>query len=248
MNPIEIRVPEKLPTRITPCPIVEAVLEVRFVTERGWTVLPGLLHQHIRDRYREPEDLPLAAMPEKFRESQSQFTYQPLASFAGEGFSVGLGPRVLSLAVTGEYPGWSVVNKELDWLLAKVEAANFISEGERIGIRYVDFFECDLFPNLEIQPHCHGEPLTGFETSLTIAFRRERFTARLILHNSVSVKTDEGPRSGSVFDLDLSLAASDFDLFEDGRNRFREAHRLNKEIFFGLMKPEFLSTLSPTYD
>ena len=52
---------------------------------------------------------------------------------------------------------------------------------------------------------------------------------------------------GSAFDLDLALPATGFDLFENGLDRFEEAHRLNKEIFFGLLKPEFLATLSPEY-
>ncbi|MEX2579817.1 MAG: TIGR04255 family protein [Verrucomicrobiales bacterium] len=126
---IDIPVPEKLPTRISPCPIVEAILEIRFVTEKGWTVLPGLLHQHIRDRYGEPTDLPLAAIPDEVRRGEASLTHRPLAAFEGDGFQIRFGPRVLSLIVSSEYPGWSAVESELGWLLDRVAEAGFIVEG-----------------------------------------------------------------------------------------------------------------------
>ena len=36
-------------------------------------------------------------------------------------------------------------------------------------------------------------------------------------------------------------------LFEDGITRFDEAHLLVKQIFFGLLKPDFLATLNSVY-
>ena len=62
-----IPTPERLPTKIDPCPIVEAILEIRFVTSESWRTLPGLLFAHIRDRYPEQKDLPLAQLPKERR-------------------------------------------------------------------------------------------------------------------------------------------------------------------------------------
>src|SRR6266516_7829439 len=62
-----IPIPDRLPIKIDPCPIVEAILEVRFVTSESWATLPGLLFAHIRDRYPEQKDLPLAQLPEEIR-------------------------------------------------------------------------------------------------------------------------------------------------------------------------------------
>ena len=71
---------ERLPIKIHPCPIVEAILEIRFVTSESWRTLPGLLFASIRDRYPEQKDLPLAQLPEEIRRREPAFTYQPLVA------------------------------------------------------------------------------------------------------------------------------------------------------------------------
>ena len=38
-----ISTPDRLPIRIKPCPIVEAIFEARFVSPEPWATLPGLL-------------------------------------------------------------------------------------------------------------------------------------------------------------------------------------------------------------
>jgi uncharacterized protein (TIGR04255 family) len=238
----------KFPTRITPCPILEALLEVRFVTSTPWNVLPGLLFQRIREKYSESKDLPLAKIPEELRRSEPNFSHLPLVSFDAGGYSIRLGPQVIALHSLGEYPGWTSIHAEMTWLVEQIREVGFFGEGSRLGMRYIDFFQGDIFPNLRIRPVCADDGVTGIETSMTFAFEREEFGARLILNNSVSAEIGGEPRTGSVFDLDLSLNAGQFDLFENGLARFEDAHRINKEIFFGLLSPEFLSTLSPEYD
>ena len=227
---------------------MEAILEVRFVTNHNWLLLSGLLYSQISDRYSEPDNLPLASLPEEIRKNEEHLTYLPLVSFEGRAFNIRLGPRVLSLTSRGPYPGWSRIREEIQWLLQKLEKASFVTEGERLGLRYIDFFEGDIFSNLVIKAHCASEPIEGVETSITTAFEKKDFKARLILNNSVFVEMADGPKSGSVLDLDLSLSAAEFDLFTNGLDRFDDANRVNKEIFFGLLEPEFLSTLSPKYD
>lgn len=236
-----------VPTRITPCPILEAILEVRFVTPTPWSVLPGLLFQQIRDRYGEPANLPLANMPEEIRRLEPHFVHLPLISFEGTQFLIRLGPRVISLSSRGDYPGWSAVQAEMSWLVGRIREAGFFAEGERLGMRYIDFFSGDIFPNLRIRPVCADTGVEGVEISMTLAFEREDFQARLILNNSVAADIGGQVKNGSVFDLDLSLGAGRFDFFTNGLECFERAHRHNKEIFFGLLEPEFLSTLSPEF-
>lgn len=238
---------DRLPIRITPCPIIEAILEIRFVTAHDWSLLPGLLFKEIKERYSKIEKLPLAQMPDDIRRTNPELVHAPLANFIGEGFTIQFGPRVVALVSNKEYPGWTRVSEELDWLLGKLQAADFILEGERLGMRYIDFFNTDLFPHLTLQFQAENQPISGFEMNFTTAFAREDFTARLILNNGALVRTADQVLKGSVLDLDLSLGASDFELFSTSAERFEQAHRLNKEIFFGLLKPDFLASLSPDY-
>jgi uncharacterized protein (TIGR04255 family) len=250
MNPDDFpfQIPDRLPERIDPCPIVEAVLEIRFVTAESWSVLPGLLYSRIRERYPEKIELPISQIPEEVRRRDPAFTYLPLVQFLGKDFLIQFGPRVVSLVTKpNAYSGWSAIRAELQWLVEQIQAASFIAEGERLGVRYIDFFKGNVFPHLLIGGQVFEKPLRTSELSLAAVFRRAPFTARLNVTNGAVVTQGEQSRVGSIFDLDVWAGSLDFDLFTDGIQRFDEAHALVKGIFFSLLKPEFLTTLHPTY-
>lgn len=239
---------DKLPVRISPCPILEAVLEIRFVTGEDWALLPGLLYTHIKERYPKSEKLPIAEMPEEFFRHDPGFMYAPRMRFIGTGFVIQFGPRVISLLTKGNYPGWTRVGEELAWLLGRLKGAGFIHEGERLGMRYIDFFEDDIFSRLVLNIHSDGQAVAGVEMNFATVFRRGDLSARLLLNNGAFVTRGNQVISGSILDLDVWLEASDFDVFGDAAERFEDAHRCNKEIFFGLLKTDFLDSLAPEYE
>src|SRR5437867_13414737 len=102
-----IPIPDRLPIKIDPCPIAEAILEIRFVASESWATLPGLLFARIRDRYPEQKDLPLAQFPEQMRRRDPAFTYQPLIQFLCLGvFLIYFSPRVVRVvSKSNDYPG-----------------------------------------------------------------------------------------------------------------------------------------------
>ena len=243
-----IPTPNRLPLEVTPCPIVEAILEVRFVTEESWRTLPGLLYAKIRDRYPEQRDLDLAAVPEEVRRHQAAFASMPLMQFLGADFLIQFGPRVLSLVTRpNRYPGWTLLEAEMKWLISQMQSAGFVGEGERLGVRYVNFFSKDVFEHLLLSVSVGERPLAGGETSVSTVLRKKPFSARLLVANSAILPAQTGPVSGSVLDIDVWLGPLDFDLFTDGLDRIRQAHHLEKEIFFGLLTPAFLEALNPRY-
>ncbi len=166
-------IPERLPDRIEPCPILEAVLEVRFVTQESWNVLPGLLFNLIRGRYPDELPLPRLQIPEEIRRQEPQLAHQPLLQFHSQDFLIQFGPRVIGLLTKPDaYPGWTRLRAELEWLLRILNQAAFIAEGERLGVRYIDFFQRNVFPDLRIGAQVDGAPLDASELALTTSFRR----------------------------------------------------------------------------
>jgi len=101
----------RLPIQISPCPILNAVLEIRFVTGEDWALLPGLLYTQIKERYPKFENLPIAEMPEEIFRIDPNLIYAPRMRFLGQGFIVQFGPRVVSLLTRDEYPGWQRIKK-----------------------------------------------------------------------------------------------------------------------------------------
>jgi len=243
-----IRFPQKLPSRLEKCPIIEAVLEVRFLATEQWRNLPGLLLPKIRGRYPQQTDLPLAQVPELLRQQQANLSTQPLMQFSNAQFTINFGPRVIGLVTkTKAYPGWELFSKEMAWLIDCLKDTGFIQEGERLGVRYINFFEDDLLSNLVLETQVAGKPLVGSEMLLSFGLRKAPFVVRLQVIKGAIGNFDKGPILGNVLDVEVWLESNDFDLFGNGMDRFNEGHTLAKQIFFGLLKEEFLRNLNPTY-
>ena len=109
-------------------------------------------------------------------------------------------------------------------------------------------FGFDIFEKLLLDVHASGQRLTSAELSITTVFPRPPFAARLQVANSAILGTGNEAKHGSILDVDVSLGSLDFDLFENGLEKFSDGHQLEKQIFFGLLKPDFLATLNPVYE
>src|SRR5437588_4392756 len=138
------------------------------------------------------------------------------------------------------YPSLAALKQEMIWLLTRLQKSGFISEGERLGVRYINFFGFDIFEKLLLDVITGGKRLAGPELSVATVLPRPPLTARLQVVNSAILGTGDGVRRGSVFDVDVWLRSLDFDLFQNGLAKFGEAHWFEKQIFFGLLKPDFL--------
>jgi uncharacterized protein (TIGR04255 family) len=248
-NNFPIDIPNPLPSRIDPCPIVESAFETRFVTQQPWTTIPGLLFAQIRDQYPKQEQLPAAHLPDDFRKQNPALQYLPLIRFHSDNFLIQVGPRSISLCTKpNQYPGWTAIAKELGWMIAKVQAAGFVGETERLSTRYIDFFDGDVFQVLRCGLTVNDQPLTGTQTDVTTILRRDLLTIRLQITNGAIAHMKDGPKAGSVLDVDGAFGPMDADLFVNGLERFAEAHSAIKGLFFGLLKPEFLRALNPHYE
>lgn len=231
------------------CPIVEAIFEARFVSPEPWATLPGLLYAQIREKYKEQNNLPLAQMPEEFRRQDPALQHLPLLQFLSSDFLIQLGPRVVSLVTKpNAYPGWGAIRQELIWVVARIKAAGFVDETERLGVRYVDFFEGDVFSDLHLHLAVNGQALQGAQTDVATVLRKGTLAIRLRVTNGAIVALAQGPKPGSVIDMDAWFGPPEADLFANGLARFGEAHDAIKGLFFGLMKPGLLARLNPVFE
>jgi len=243
-----IPAPNRLPVRIDPCPIVEAIFEVRFTSKVPLATLPGMLYAQIREKYPQQKQLPVAQLPEQIRQQDPTLANLPLLQFLGNDFLIQAGPSMVSLVTKpNEYPGWSAIHQELEWFLEKLKLADVVNETERIGVRYIDFFSTDVLNHFIMGLQVNGQPLTSSECAMTTVLRQGALAMRLQITNSAIIGTKEGPKRGTVLDVDSWFSALDAKVFENGLQRFDEAHHTIKSLFFGLLKPEFLATLNPEY-
>lgn len=246
--PSPIPTPERLPIRIEPCPIVEAAVELRFVSSESWRNLPGLFSRRLKKRFPKESELPLAQIPEALRQQEANLTYQPLLQYEAADFLIRFGPRVLTLITrANRYPGWQRFREEIAWLLEETAAAGFVQEGERLGVRYVDFFAEDIFSLVVLGISVAGHELTGLEQSFSAVIPLDDSTARLTLTNSAFLDDGTETRRGSILDLDVWTRLASENVFADAAAQIEHMHLENKRLFFGLLKPESLVKLNPVY-
>jgi uncharacterized protein (TIGR04255 family) len=227
---------------------VEAATEVRFVSPVPEAALQGLLFAQIRKRYPKYVQLPGASLPADMRALNPILQYAPVAQYHSPEFIIQTGPRAVTLLIqAAKYPGWGVLSAEIAFFFEALKNADFVSEGERLGLRYINFFAFDVLPNLDLEVLVHGKQLNAPELNLICGLKREKAFVRLGIGNNAMAKIADEPRYGSVLDIDVSFNSEEFTLFDGVIEKLDDAHLIAKQIFFGLLKQEFLDTLEPEY-
>lgn len=249
-NYFPIPKPERLPAHISPCPIVEAVLEVRYQPTKAWEVVPGMVYSLIAGKYPRTETLPINDLPAKIRETQKPLEFAPAVRFHAEDFMVQLGPKVLALNVKGPYKQWAEFRSEMKWLWETVMPLGIFGEGVRLGLRYINFFDLERFKtgvlqHLRMGVTMENERLLPPEISLTMNVMRDKFGGKIQIHDSARRAQGDKLLDGSALDIDIFLSGAYFTFDEDILECFDTAHAMEKEIFFGLLKEDFLSSLNP---
>lgn len=238
----------KLPQSISPCPIAEAVVDVRFETTVPEEAVFGVIYQALRDDFPKSTPLPLVSLPADVRKADPQLANQPLHRLDGEHLTVMVGPKSVTVGSRAEYPGWATVSERFRATLARVAQTGLIGKPERFGLRYISFFEGDIFPNLTLSVTIADEPVNGEGTLFKSVLTAK--DCRLLLQVGKDLKlVGRKKMAGSVIDIDSFVQAPNAAAgFDAALAEFLEtAHMAEKQLFFSLLKPEFLETLKPTY-
>jgi uncharacterized protein (TIGR04255 family) len=238
----------QLPKQITPCPIKEAVVEIRFESALPADATFGVVYNALKDPYSQIEKLPILQIPEILRAGNPDLVYQPYYKLKHENYILQIGPRTLSLAVVEPYPGWAAFLPEILKVFRKITELSFITRVSRFGLRYIDFFEGNIYENINLNLAVYGENAITDETFVRTKLQREQFNCWLQVGNQMSLISENiQAKAGSVIDVDTFVNSIEENFFEGVESLLQDAHRIQKSLFFELLKPEFLKTLNPIY-
>lgn len=237
-----------LPKIINPCPIHEAIIEIRFDSTLPPDAVFGVTYNELKDLYQTPERLPILQIPEVVRASDPNLIYQPHYRIKRENFLIQIGPKVLSLGCIEKYTGWDIFFSEALTVFNKIKELNFISAVTRFGIRYINIFEHEIIDHIKLQLTIGGNPLKNKETGIRTVFDDDNFKTILQIGNHLYIERVGKPRVlGSSIDIDVMKMESNIEFFENIESMLNEAHQIEKEKFFGLLTEDFLATLNPVY-
>lgn len=238
-----------LPIRIEPCPIAEAIFEVRYQARYPSEAVFGVVFRTIRDLFDSNNRLPIVDLPETIRDQDPNLKYQALYELRkGPNIRLRIGPRVLTFANTRPYPGWTEWSAFIASVLSKLAQTDVIDFAERLGVRYINVFEHSILDRVNLSVSVIGHDLPDQTTTIRTEFWDGEMTKVLHVANRVHVMFDGAAARGSVIDIDcLYPFDREDDFYETYPAMAAAAHQAEKKLFFELLKPEFLDTLNPSY-
>jgi len=246
-----------LPLLIDPCPIVDATVELRFESAFPAAVAVGLAYQKLIQVFPRVSPVPNFPFPDAVRQLNPALLYQPQFRFESDDFVALLGPNIFAVGVNGPYTKWALVSKEFETALDLFKEANVIGTPQRFGLKYTNFFPENVFSKLNLTLAIAGTETSGQETFIKTVLPSAPFKIDLqiltdVKMNSTHPKLLIDPNvPGTMIALDCfkdALAMEDLGVLEKTKEVLDLAHTKEKELFFRLLKEEFLQTLNPRYE
>lgn len=234
----------KLPKKITPCPIIDAVVEFRFKSNLNSNAIFGVAYQALHKNYSTVVELPILQLPSAVR-AEPNLKFQPHYQLKNGLFVVQIGPNVFSLTKPGEYPGWATFSQELVNILECLKSADFIENFFRVGIRCIDFFKSNIFDGIQLSIHLNGERFETNQTNITSIIQKGDYLSRLQIVNNSEIAINNNVEKGSLIDTD-TYCEKEFQ-FDCAMQLANHCHIVQKELFFSLLKDDFLKSFNPEY-
>jgi uncharacterized protein (TIGR04255 family) len=237
---------------IEPCPIEEAVLEIRFSSGFPSEAIFGMIYSAVREYFQgaRPVALPITQLPEQIRDLDPNLKYQAHHQLEKNNFRLGIGPRVIVFSNTIRYAGWNAWSDFIKKTSLMINASGIIENIERLGLRYVNVFDGPILEKINFQLHYGEKKLIEETTNLRTELIDNDILKVLQISNSVYVNIGESKKTCSIIDIDciLSINMLESEFFEQFDSIVNKLHSEEKQLFFKLLKTSFIEKLNPIYE
>lgn len=233
----------RLPKAITPCPIVEALVEIRFTTKIHPSAIFGMIYNVLQVDFPKVESLPILQLPEVVRANDPNFKFKPHYRVSSQSFVTQIGPDVLTISSSPDYSGWGDFSKQIFSILNRVEKIGIVDSVTRFGIRYINFFNNDIFNDIDLKITIGKDDIAYNNTIIRTEIEQVPYSSTLQVANNAN----HNGRLGSIIDIDTHTESNLVDFFKNKESLIAGAHAKEKELFYSMLKDSFLETLNPIY-
>jgi len=237
-----------LPKKITPDPLVQASVEIRVQTTlNADSVLETLYPIFAKDFPKvKPHDIPSLIR-------QNEGLYAPTFLFRNEKYSIGVAHNTILFEIINGYESWDIYFPIICENLDKINKLNIIKGISRIGIRYASVFETESDLSKIVNfTFANDMSEQGFNQTLQVynaVYTKEKTQIVLQLAANAMIANSYGVvKNGPYIDIDCSVTNINGTTFDENVfSLIKELHDDEKNIFYSLIKKDFLQTLNPQY-
>jgi uncharacterized protein (TIGR04255 family) len=236
----------KLPVSINPCPIIEAIFEVRFESSLPDDATFGIVYNQFKDEFQQVEQLPVLQLPAVIRNQDPNLKFTPHYKIKKDNFIIQIGPKVFSLVNLKDYCGWDKFSKKIHDTYNKLSELKLINKYYRTALRYINVFpDINIFNKSNLKILLNDEQINDNKINFSSEFPYEYGASNLKLINHAEAAIENQVVKGSIIDIDTNVEINKFDSFQDA---IECAHHAEKTLFFDLLGNEFLLSLNPVYE
>lgn len=245
---------KKLPTKVDDR-LTDAIVQFRFDADWPFELLVGVFSDTVKDIF-EVDFTNFNRHKERLASLSSsdlKIAFNPPIVLSNQKIKLSFQPEfAITFNIEKEYVGWSYYQPLISDTLTKLFNTQKINGFTRIGVRFISQYPgVELFDEIKMGAVVDLTGFTGHATTLRTEISGNGFTAIVQAANMIRIQNREGR---GIKDVPTSLL--DIDVFE----RFFEPvkldealvvmnnlHQKEKELFFALLKPDFLKSLNPVY-
>jgi uncharacterized protein (TIGR04255 family) len=248
-----LRVVEKLPVKLKKDPIIEAVFEMRFSIESDQVadLIPGIVYPKLRNNFPKTESLPVAQIPKVIRDQNPDLRYQASRRLIGDRLLISLGDRVAAVSCTKPYIGWEGFQPVILQLIHLLKDTALIKQVERFSLKYINLLSGDTpreqFAKTRFSAKLDQINLVENLTHVRTEIVERGFVNIVEMSANTSVKEISGNTlSGMLLSID-TIYNNPNDFWANAESMLKDAHEVEKSIFFRSMTKESIEALEPIW-
>jgi uncharacterized protein (TIGR04255 family) len=244
-----------LPKKITPDNIKDAIVEVKYDSDTPFEVLIGIFAEAFDSSWfytnRPVSGNPGVSQwfPNLGREMIIRVGTENFLYNAKISLRLLPGSFIIFFTVNPNYLGWHIYFNELTAALNIIQKTGKIKQWTRVGVRYISHYQ-----QLDLRTCTRFDfsfGLPGIKSDY-VSFRSDFSynNAKVILNLSSLVPVATGPEAvvpTSIVDIDVIRENLHVIGVEELLKLIDDTHSKEKELYFKMIKDEYLSTLKPEY-
>jgi uncharacterized protein (TIGR04255 family) len=241
---------KRIPDSIEECPLKEVVLEIRYKSNLPSAAIFGVIYNVVKDNFdTNPIELPIMQLPEDIRATDPSLRYQAYYKLQRNDYSLNIGPRSISFAITENYEGWTKFKTFYQDYLKRIIEIHLFKEVDRIGLRFVNIFDKNILDKLNMEVRVADDKLSSEPMNISIDYQEDSFFKKVKIGNNVNVLINGNRVKTSLVDIDYIMKVKNISEFTSNPfMKIEEMHNNEKKYFFSLLNNDYLKELNPVYN